>query len=91
MLTVDLTQVGYEEGILIADLAGILINGLNPALESLPDQLLRNASAMIDTTTQVIVETLKVLVVKLVFLDRRDSRRCHSLDDRSERYFAING
>lgn len=47
MLPVDLAQVGDEEGILVANIAGILINSLNTALQSLPNQLLRCASAMV--------------------------------------------
>jgi hypothetical protein len=40
VLAVDLAQVGYEEGILLAYAAGIMINGLDTALQGFSNQLL---------------------------------------------------
>lgn len=40
MLAVDLAQVSYEEGILVANPADIMIDCLNSGLEGLPNQLL---------------------------------------------------
>jgi hypothetical protein len=84
MLTVDLAQVGDEEGILVAGIAGVWINGLNAALQSLPNQLFGYASAMMDGCTKSPINRRTVCVRLVVLLGRRDSRRCHALDMRSE-------
>jgi hypothetical protein len=62
MLAVDLAQIGYEEGVFIANFAGVMIDCLNTGLEGLPNQLLRLRSAMTDVVTEVVVDTLKCLV-----------------------------
>lgn len=62
MLAVDLAQVGYEEGVFVAYFAGIMIDGLNAALEGFPNQLLCLCSAMTDVVTEVVVNTLKCLI-----------------------------
>lgn len=47
VLAVDLAQVSDEEGILVANVAGIRVNSLNTALQSLPSQLSGQRGAMI--------------------------------------------
>lgn len=58
MLAVDLAQVSYEEGIFIANVAGIVINSLHTALQGFPNQLLCLSSAMMDWGTECMVNGL---------------------------------
>jgi hypothetical protein len=48
MLTVDLAQVGYKEGILVTNTADVVVNGLDTGLEGLPNQLLCRSRAIVD-------------------------------------------
>lgn len=89
MLAVDLAQVGDEERILVAGIAGVRINGLHSALQSLPNQLFGYASAMMDDCTKSLINRRAVCVRQVVLLGKRDGRRCHALDMRSEGGFAV--
>ena len=81
MLAVDLAQVSDEEGIFLANVAGIRINSLDTALESVGNQLLGFPGAMIvNTTSGIGAERLYVFQRELVFFGSRESRRCHALD-----------
>lgn len=55
VLAVDLAQVTNEEGIFFASAASILIDRLDTALQSIPNQLLCFSSAMIDDGTKVAI------------------------------------
>ena len=82
MLAVDLAQVGDEESIFLAHTAGIRINSLDTALESVGNQLLGFPGAMIvNTTSGIGAELLYVFQRELVFFGSRESRRCHALGD----------
>lgn len=87
VLAVDLAQVGYEEGILVANAAGVVVNGVDSALQGLPNHLLGLSSAMMDSDTKVIVSRLVSLKRQVVLLGSRQGRRCHSLDSRFQVWF----
>jgi hypothetical protein len=82
VLAVDVAEVSNEKGILIADVAGVVVNSLDTALQSRANQLLGFPGAMVFNTTQCVgADGLqRVFQRRLVFFGSGDSRRCHALD-----------
>lgn len=78
MLAVDLAQIGYEEGVFVAHLADIVIDGLNTALQSLADQRFCRFSAMTDGIANIAIRRLESLIRKLIYIGGSQGRRCHS-------------
>lgn len=46
MLTINVAEIGYEEGILIARLAELVVDGLDTTGEGIGDELLGNGGAI---------------------------------------------
>lgn len=63
VLSVDLTEVGYEEGIFLARVAGIVIDSLDALLQSIPDELLWVVVQAMAVWLQV--KALDILVVRM--------------------------
>lgn len=81
VLTVDLTQISDEEGVLVANVTDIVIDSLDTALQSCANELLGFSHAMVVNAAKgTVVEVRFVIQRDVVFLWRgRKSRRCHSL------------
>ena len=47
MLSIDLAEISYEESIFVAGLAGVMIDTIDPLLQSSPDELLGQIPAIV--------------------------------------------
>jgi len=65
VLSIDLAEISNEESILVAGLAGIMIDSLNSLLQSFSNEFLGVVRAMVDAVDLFNIRTLCVLVIRM--------------------------